>query len=311
MQQAMTTSTRKIMTEKLKGSGLEDQVIPTWALGCRRLTPGVGYLEALVDKKTEVVVGGVKEITARGCVGEDGKEHNVDVIICATGFDTSFKPRFPVLGLDGVSLVDIWKDEPKSYLGLASPGIPNYFMAVGPGSPVGGPGSVLLAIGMIILLFFAFFGCYYSPNFSEAQIDHMLKLINRYQTENIKSISPKLEAVKDLMAFKDAYMKRTVWELECRSWYKNGSASGQVTALWPGSTLHYRETVSEPRYEDWDFTYVGGNRFAYLGNGFSQTEVDRTADWSYYMRAEDDSPFLGRAKHRKAVTKSGTISRPN
>lgn len=112
------------------------------------------------------------------------------------------------------------------------------------------------------------------------------------------------------MAHKNAYMKRTVWEFECRSWYKSGSISGKVTALWPGSTLHYLEAIAEPRYEDWIFTYVGGNRFAYLGNGFSQTELDLTADWSYYLRTEDDSPFLGRAKNRRVVTRSGTMSHP-
>jgi hypothetical protein len=114
--------------------------------------------------------------------------------------------------------------------------------------------------------------------------------------------------VKDFMEFKDAYMKGTVWEQNCRSWYKNGSASEKVTALWPGSTLHYLETLAEPRYEDWNFTYVGKNRFAYFGNGFSQTEVDMTADWSYYLREKDDSPLLGRAKNRRVMTKSGTIS---
>ncbi len=138
----------------------------------------------------------------------------------------------------------------------------------------------------------------------------MLKLINRYQTENIHSFSPKLEAVQDLMAHKDTFMKQTVWDEDCRSWYKNGSKSGKITALWSGSSLHYLEAVREPRYEDWNFSYAGGNRFAYLGNGLSQTEVDRTADWSYYLRDVDDSPFIGRAKQRRVITRSGTIQRP-
>jgi len=110
------------------------------------------------------------------------------------------------------------------------------------------------------------------------------------------------------MKHKDNYMKRTVWETNCRSWYKNGSITGKVTALWPGSSLHYLEALLQPRYEDWDFTYTG-NRFSYLGNGFSQTEMDRTADWSYYLRDEDDSPLLGRAKERRVYSRSGTISR--
>ena len=131
-------------------------------------------------------------------------------------------------------------------------------------------------------------------------------MVNRWQTENIHSFSPKQEAVQDFIEHKDTFMKNTVWQQECRSWYKSNSISGKVTALWPGSTLHYLEMIAELRYEDWSFKY-SGNRFAYLGNGFSQTETDSTADWSYYLRNEDDSSYLSRGKQRKIVSKSGTV----
>lgn len=103
-------------------------------------------------------------------------------------------------------------------------------------------------------------------------------------------------------------MKKTVWEHECNSWYKANSVSGKVSALWPGSTLHYLEAIAEPRYDDWEITYKG-NRFAWLGNGFSQTEVDKTADLSYYIRNQDDSPLLGRRKALQAMNRSGTDNR--
>ncbi len=138
----------------------------------------------------------------------------------------------------------------------------------------------------------------------------MLKLINCYQTENICSFSPKLEAVEEFVVHKDAFMKRTVWEQECRSWYKNGSITGKITALWSGSTLHYLEAMRDPRYEDWNFSYIGGNWFAYLGNGFSRAEVDMMADWLYYLRDVDDSPPLGCAKQTRVITRSGAIHRP-
>ena len=99
-------------------------------------------------------------------------------------------------------------------------------------------------------------------------------------------------------------MKKTVWDEECRSWYKN-SAAGKVTALWPGSALHYIEAMKEPRWDDWDVSYEG-NRFSWLGNGYSQCEVDQTADWGYYIREIDDSPSLSRGGRRKVETRSGT-----
>ncbi|KAF8902333.1 monooxygenase [Gymnopilus junonius] len=278
-----------LMKTRLQNERLEKLVIPKWAVGCRRITPGVNYLETLGSEKVDVVFGGIQRITENGCISDDGKEYPVDVLICATGFETSYRPRFPVIGSNGNSLSEAWAEESKSYLGMAAHGFPNYFMFVGPNSPIGN-GTVLVAI--------------------EAQADYMLKMMDRWQTETIHSFSPKKEAVEDFVEWKDEYMKGTVWQEECRSWYKRNSVSGKVTALWPGSTMHYLEALAEPRYDDWDIKY-DGNRFAFLGNGSSQTEKDPTADWAYYIKNEDDGPYLSRGKRRKVFSKSGSVQRNN
>lgn len=44
-----------------------------------------------------------------------------------------------------------------------------------------------------------------------------------------------------------------------------------MTALWPGSSLHYIDTLAENRWEDYNWKY-SGNRFAYWDQGFSKTE---------------------------------------
>jgi cation diffusion facilitator CzcD-associated flavoprotein CzcO len=118
------------MKEKLNNKFLEEKLIPDWSVGCRRLTPGVGYLESLSKENVEVVYGEIERITEQGCFCENGKEYPVDVLICATGFDTTFKPRMPLLGPDGNNLQDDWAVEPKSYLGIAAAGFPNYLVFV-------------------------------------------------------------------------------------------------------------------------------------------------------------------------------------
>ncbi|KAL5319214.1 hypothetical protein ACEPPN_012263 [Leptodophora sp. 'Broadleaf-Isolate-01'] len=273
------------MEGKLQIQYLKDRIIPKWSVGCRRLTPGINYLESLCADNVDTIYGEISEITSRGCVSE-GKEYPVDVLICATGFDTSFKPRFPLIGPGGINLQVEWAKEPASYMGIAAPKFPNYLMFLGPNSPIGN-GPVLTAI--------------------ECQADYMLKMVNRWQTEDIYTFSPKVEAVADFIAFKDKFMEKTVWHEECRSWYKNNSVSGKVTALWPGSTLHYLEAMSDVRADDWNLDY-NTNRFSWLGNGFSQTEVDRTADWAYYVRESDDSLFLSTEKKLKVINKSGSRS---
>ena len=96
----------------------------------------------------------------------------------------------------------------------------------------------------------------------------MLKWIDRWQTENIRSFQPKLEAVNEFVEHVDNYMPRTVWTENCRSWYKHGSRDGRIVALWPGSSLHFIETMEYPRYDDFAVVY-NGNRFAWMGNGYS------------------------------------------
>ncbi|KAF9869370.1 monooxygenase [Colletotrichum karsti] len=272
------------MKEKLNNPYLEDKLIPEWSVGCRRLTPGVNYLESLTKPNVEVVYGEITAVTETGCVSDDGREYPVDILICATGFDTSFKPRFPVVAPSGENLQDKWAVNPESYLGMAAAGFPNYFHMLGPNCPIGN-GPVLSAI--------------------EAQADWMLKVIDRYQTNNIVEFAAKEEAVRDFVEFKEWFMNKTVWADPCRSWYKP-RADGPVVALWPGSTLHYIEAIKNVRFDDLEVKYAG-NRFAWLGNGYSQTELDDTADWAYYIREKDDDPPLTTGGKRKLLTKSGTI----
>ncbi|KZL80160.1 phenylacetone monooxygenase protein [Colletotrichum incanum] len=276
------------MKEKLKNPFLESKLIPEWSVGCRRLTPGVNYLESLTKPNVEVVYGEINEVTERGCICDNGQEYPIDILICATGFDTSFKPRFPLVAPSGENLQDKWGVTPESYFGVAVAGFPNYFLMLGPNCPIGN-GPVLSAI--------------------EAQADWMLKIIDRYQTTNIAKFAPKEEAVRDFIEYKDWFMNKTVWSDPCRSWYKP-RVDGPVVALWPGSTLHYIEAIKEVRWDDLEVKYAG-NRFAWLGNGYSQTELDDTADWAYYIRDEDDDPPLTTAGKRRLLTKSGTVKDRN
>jgi hypothetical protein len=96
-------------------------------------------------------------------------------------------------------------------------------------------------------------------------------------------MSPKSEAVDEFQEHKDAMMKDLVWTSGCRSWYKNGKVDGKVWGPWPGSSLHFLQMMSEPRWEDWNIKYLTPNRFQYMGNG--KTEIEETGgDLSWYIR---------------------------
>lgn len=74
---------------------------------------------------------GVERITADGVV-VDGTEHSVDCLIFATGFEvgTEYSRRtgFEVVGRDGLTLTDKWRDGVRTLHGLTANGFPNCFI---------------------------------------------------------------------------------------------------------------------------------------------------------------------------------------
>jgi len=116
------------MTALLKNdSGLCKALIPTFPVGCRRLTPGPGYLESLTQKNVRVVTENIVKVVPTGLEISTGEVIEVDSLICATGFDLSFRPRFPVIGKKG-NLQDLWTENlPRAYMSCAVPDFPNLF----------------------------------------------------------------------------------------------------------------------------------------------------------------------------------------
>lgn len=123
---------RKSMTARLgnseKGKRVAQLLVPSFPVGCRRQTPGPGFLEALIQDNIEMRWDDIDQITERGIQTRSGIEIEYDVIVCATGFDTSFQPAFRLEGRNGVNMAEKWTDDiPKAYLGMCVPDFPNYF----------------------------------------------------------------------------------------------------------------------------------------------------------------------------------------
>ncbi|KAK4105331.1 FAD/NAD(P)-binding domain-containing protein [Parathielavia hyrcaniae] len=240
-------------------------LIPDFPLGCRRMTPGHGYLQALTKPNVEVRRSDIKRVVPEGIELASGEVLKVDAIVCATGFDTSFCPRFPIIGRDG-NLQDKWRKEtPKAYMSCAVAGLPNYFMLFGPNGPIG-HGSVF--------------------TLAEHIAKYITSVIEKCQTESVKAVVPSAAAVDDYFEHITAFMPRTTWAAPGgRSWFKNGRPDGPVTALHPGSRIHFFHMLERFRGEDWEYVYLGGggNRFGYLGNGFSTKELDPRGDTTWYL----------------------------
>ncbi|KAK3703720.1 hypothetical protein LTR37_014298 [Vermiconidia calcicola] len=263
---------RKVITDEMNrrmGPGhqeLKDFIIPTWAPGCRRISPGDGYLEALVQPNVEPVLKGIEKITPEGILTNDGVEHKMDVLVCATGFQVAFKPAFSVINADGKSIQDDWGTGVNLYMGVSAPRFPNYYTIVGPGATWSN-GTLLPSI--------------------ETTIEYAVKMMKKISTENIKAIEVQQEALDDLYAHFDTFHKNTVWKEECRSWFKDGKVKNRIY-LWPGPTIHFLKSIKDPRMEDYNIRWRHGNRFAFLGNGDIKATVTKDVHGlSSYMRSSD------------------------
>ncbi|KAH6968009.1 hypothetical protein DER45DRAFT_600285 [Fusarium avenaceum] len=252
---------------------------PSFGVGCRRLTPGPGYLEALVQPNVDFITQGIKNINETGLVlgGPDGRQIDVDVLVCATGFHTNYVPPFPVVGKNGMTLEKKFDPFPATYLALAVDDFPNYFMMLGPNSAIGA-GSLTCLL--------------------EAEGDYIVKCIRKLQKEDYVAIVPKAARVNDFSEYIGEYFKKTVYMDDCKSWYKIGGGHGdKISALWPGSVMHALETLRAPRWEDFDFEELHENRLRWLGNGWSVCvmEDEEQGDPSWYINPDVvDVPPVGK-----------------
>ena len=243
-QEAARKQTAAMMKEKLGGDEeLSSKLIPDWEVGCRRATPGPGYLESFKRENVSLVTTSIDRVEANGIRTTDGQLHELDVIVCATGFDVSHRPAWPLIGRNGLTLAEAWKDEPVSYLSLAAPAFPNLWFFSGPNSPVG-HGSLMAGLGW--------------------SADWMCQWMRKIAEEDIKYVVPKQEAVDDFDAYADEIMQTLVWSGGCRSWYKSNRVDGKVTAVWAGSVIGYHEMVEHIRAEDFEIVHRSKNRFRYV-----------------------------------------------
>lgn len=82
----MTEFAIEQMKEKLNYDPvLCEKLIPKYELGCRRITPGTGYLEAFTQPNVKLENSEISQITSSGIQTKDGNFHEFDVIVCATG----------------------------------------------------------------------------------------------------------------------------------------------------------------------------------------------------------------------------------
>jgi cation diffusion facilitator CzcD-associated flavoprotein CzcO len=196
---------------------LRAKLTPHFQFGCKRILISDDYWSSFARENVELVTDPIEEIAREGLRTKDGRVHEVDAIVFATGFALNLATApFPVTGRGGRTLDEAWQRGAVAYKGLAVHGFPNWFVLMGPNT---GPGHTSVLV------------------YTEAQITHALEAIRRLRSERRKFVDVRQDVQDRYNEGLQRRMKYMVWGTGCHPWYL--SPDGSNHSLYPGFAAEY------------------------------------------------------------------------
>lgn len=178
-------------------------------VGCKRPSLEQDYYEMVDRSNVQLVdlnVSGIQRFTEKGIASTE-KEYELDVIILATGYNnlTGSMTSIDIMGTDGKTPKEKWRNGVSTHLGMMIPKLPNMFLIYSPQSPgalVNGPPSC------------------------EIQVDWACAAIQKMREEGVKSIDATEQAArawhKGIQSTNDATLHS-----KSESWYMGSNIPGK------------------------------------------------------------------------------------
>jgi cyclohexanone monooxygenase len=213
----------------------------TFPFGTKRLPLDTNYYETFNRPNVSLVdlrATPLEEITATGIRTTAG-QHDLDIIVYATGFDALTGPLFAlgIQGRGGKALAEAWAEGPKTYLGLAVPDFPNLFTITGPGSP-----SVLSNMPVSI----------------EQHVEWIGDCLAYLREQGLDTIAAQPDAMESWTEHVQQVAGLTLFP-KAASWYMGANIPGKPRLFLPyiGGVGNYREkcdAIAADGYEGFDLT---------------------------------------------------------
>ncbi|RRO18619.1 NAD(P)/FAD-dependent oxidoreductase [Saccharopolyspora rhizosphaerae] len=169
----------------------------------------------------------IEEITPSGVRTADGVEHELDVLVFATGFDAvdgNYR-AMDLRGRGGQHINEHWAGGPTSYLGVSKSGFPNAFMILGPNGPFTNlPPSI------------------------EAQVEWIGELIGHAERNGVSTVEPTLQAEEGWTATCREIAGMTLFP-KADSWIFGANIPGKENTVmfYMAGLGAYRQKLSEVR----------------------------------------------------------------
>ncbi len=206
---------------------LRKKLTPDFQIGCRRIIVSDGFYEAIQRPGVSLVTDGIARVEPKGIRTRDGVLHELDVLVTATGFHAlDFTRNMVIRGENGQSLGDVWSAGEQALRGVAIAGFPNFFMLIGPHSPVGN---------------FSLTGI------AEIQMRYIMSLIGVLHSGRAVRVSPSYSAQGSYNRYLARGFAGTAWVAGCTSWYlgKNG-----LPRMYPYTPAQYRKDMAHVRLSE-------------------------------------------------------------
>ncbi len=202
---------------------LRARLTPDHRAACKRLIVAEDFYGAIQRPNAHLVTTDIDRIEAGGIRTVNGRFHELDVLVLATGFrvDRFLRPM-EVVGPTGVRLSEAWAERPTAYLSLSVPGLPNLFMVNGPNGPVGNFSLIEVA---------------------ELQVEYSLQLVDQIAAGECRLVEPSVEATESHEEARVAAASKTVWATGCNSWYLDDRG---VPMAWPWPFREFQRRMAAP-----------------------------------------------------------------
>lgn len=222
---------RRNLKKNVPDPELRAKLTPNYQAACKRLIFCSDFYPAISSPHADLVTDEITAIEPGGVRTRDGKLHELDILVLATGFDaTAFMLPVQVYGEDGVNLETQWDGSPRAHRAIAMPQFPNFWMLEGPTGPIGN-------ISLIIV--------------SEHQVDYIISMLDRMRDDGVKAVVPKQSAYEQYNAELSQAVNNTVWVTGgCDSWYFD--KSGMVN-VYPYLPKRYLSDMHDPQFSEYEW----------------------------------------------------------
>jgi len=218
---------KRNLRKSVRDPQLRAKLTPDYKVGCKRLIISSTFYEAIQRENVYLETTGIERISENGVVTKDGVEHELDVLVLATGFHPfNFMRPMDLTGRDGLSIDEAWSKKVQAYRSLCIPGFPNFFLMLGPNTPIGNYSVIAM---------------------SEVQSQYVLKLIDHWRQGTLATVEATEEAKVRYNSYLKAGMGKTVWVGGCQSWYLDPDGD---PAMWPYSWDQWVKEHEEPDLDD-------------------------------------------------------------